>query len=303
MASRRSIRFLRSYAAMLVAALVSPASGAPAVAVDGDEEGPTPPEANNGRIHLSLGADWVSQYFFRGVVQEDEGLIVQPWFDLGVSLVEREDMNLAFNVGLWNSVHSNADSASATDSFVEHWYEADIYGSLGLETGPWSFGLTYTFYTSPSDAFETIDELSVSAAFDDSTLWDGGFALNPSATIALETGDAGADGGRRGMYLELAVEPGFDWRINDDLTAEVAFPVTLGLSVDDYYEDAAGDDDLFGYLDVGVSLTMPLDAPVGYGRWSFGASVHLLWLGDHAAAYNDGDDVEIIGSVGLAIEY
>ena len=44
---------------------------------------------NAGRLSISAGVDWTSAYFFRGIKQETEDLILQPYGELGVKLVDQ----------------------------------------------------------------------------------------------------------------------------------------------------------------------------------------------------------------------
>ena len=46
-----------------------------------DEKGP-----NTGRISISAGADYTTDYYFRGIVQETRDYIVQPYGDLTFKL-------------------------------------------------------------------------------------------------------------------------------------------------------------------------------------------------------------------------
>jgi hypothetical protein len=259
---------------------------------------PAPP--NSGDLRLDLGTDLTSAYYFRGLRQEDSGLIVQPWIELGVELAAFENGSLGATLGNWNSVHDRTGTAGTSDGFTRHWYESDLYAGLNLDHGAWSLGLTYIVYTSPSDAFSSIDEIAFCAAFDDASLWNDEFALNPHATIAIETNDRG---GSEDAYLELGVAPALTWDLSEDIELDVAFPVTVGLSLDDYYVDANGDDDLFGYLDVGAEASAALPVSAQYGRWTISAGVHALWLGDAAEQVNDDDGFEVIASIGISIEY
>ena len=47
---------------------------------------PPPPKP----LTLTAGADFPTAYMFRGIFQEDEGFIFQPWVDLGIALYSGE---------------------------------------------------------------------------------------------------------------------------------------------------------------------------------------------------------------------
>jgi hypothetical protein len=80
--------------------------------------------------------------------------------------------------------------------------------------------------------------------------------------------------------------------------------LTVGLSLSDYYEFGAGSDDTFGYFSGGVTLSVPLAfIPPEFGKWLVKAGVTFLYLGDNLKAVNDGDQTQVIGTVGLAFTY
>ena len=56
--------------------------------------------------------------------------------------------------------------------------------------------------------------------------------MAPYATFAFETA-GGADGYDKGAYFELGVEPSAPL---EDAPVSLSFPVTLGLSLNDYYQ-------------------------------------------------------------------
>lgn len=256
-------------------------------------------EPNLGALHFELGGEWTNAYFFRGILQEDDGFIFQNWIDLGVDLATHDNWSLGANFGIWNSMHEETDTAGSTDDFVEHLYETDLYAGLGLNVEAWTFSATYVLYTSPSDAFSTIGEIDLSVGFDDSELWGGDFALNPYVTLAIEVDDTAST---EDTYLELGIAPGFSHEFGKTVV-DFAFPVTAGFSVDDYYLDENGDEEAFGYLKAGVDASLPLPISRRYGTWTLGGGVHGLFLGDATEDINDGDDFEVIGRFGLTIGY
>ncbi len=259
-------------------------------------------EPNSGRLHFSGGVDFTTQYFFRGILQEDSGLIVQPWIEGSFDLLTNEEIALSVVAGSWNSFHDEATGASTGDHFVKEWYESDWYAGLALDRGNWSFGVYYIAYASPNGAFSTVNEFDLTFAFDDSEHL-GKWALSPSATIAIETGSDAADGGMTGVYLELGIAPGFSPESGPLESVTFSFPVTVGLSLDDYYEDATGNDDTFGYFDIGAEASIDLPVPSDVGVWSFTVGVHGLFLGDNLETINGGSDAEVIFSTGFSFAY
>ena len=159
-----------------------------------------------------------------------------------------------------------------------------------------------TKFRSPSnDAFGTVKEITLGLSFDDSERM-GTFALSPHGLLAIEL-DGQADGGtgeREGVYLELGIEP--DLALNNSAVSFV-FPVTLGLSLANYYEDALGNDSAYGFFDMGAVASYPLAVSESYGSWKISSGLHLLFLGGSLRTFNDGDQVQVIGSFGLSIGY
>lgn len=259
-------------------------------------------EAPDRRISATLGLDVANAYYFRGIIQENDGVIIQPWFDVSATLVDRDTWAFGLTAGLWNSVHS--DDGTAGDPNLSNWYEADLYVGAVFTAGKFDFGAIYTWYTSPSDAFTTVEDISLFFSFDDS---DSGLLFGvpiaPSVTLAFETDNA-ADGGQEGIFLELGIEPGIDFdNAVGEQTLTLSFPVAVGLSLDDYYEDGTGSDETFGYGQVGAVATLPLPGDGALGDWSWSVGVKALFLGSHTQQYNTGDDTEVIAFTGLEISF
>lgn len=265
------------------------------------------PAETDDRISSSLGVDATSLYFFRGILQENQGFIAQPWMEASAVLFAGDGSleEASLTVGTWNSLHSGpsgSGSGATTDPRV--WYESDFYAGLSaeLESGL-SVSGNYTAYASPNGSFGTVQELSVGVSYDDSGHWGEWGGLQPSVTVAWETSKQ-ADGGLDlGTYFELSLSPEWGFREDTDRPLTFSTPVTVGLSLDDYYEDSTGDDENFGFLDIGFLLGFPILFPESYGEWSMTLGGHLLWLGDHNEAVNKGDEFEIVGGLGFQIDF
>lgn len=263
--------------------------------------------ANQGRLHLNLGVDTTNAYFFRGIVQEDDSFAIQPWVEVEVDLFESNEYQYSAFLGLWNSIHGEATvgGAGTDDEFLENWYEATPYVGFSVAHDRWAVRAWYSLYTSPEGAFETIEEAAVSIAFDDSDLLFNGFALNPSITVAIETGrdfrdDADSD---QGIYVEPAIEPAvvYESDILGDIT--LSMPMRIGLSAKDYYQDVNGGDEIFGFYDFGLKSSFNLPIHRDYGKWTLDASFHFLILGDNPQEYNDEDDTDAFFILGLTLRY
>ena len=266
-------------------------------------------QVNDGSVSFTTGVDFSHAYFFRGIRQEREGFIAQPYGDINVDFYSNPDgqgiTSVTFTLGQWNSLHSASTGADEMSDNVPGWYESDFYTGVTLLIDNWEAGVVYTAYTSPSHAFGTTQELALSLQMDDSGLL-GGFSLFPHALLAFET-SGGADGGAdEGVYLELGIEPGLT--IVED-AASVSFPVTAGFSLGNYYENGLPNtapghfQDRFGFFGVGALLAVPLPVAESFGAWELTGGAQLLTLGSYLAALNDSDGAQVIGLVGISIGY
>lgn len=250
-------------------------------------------------ISVDFASTFTNTYFFRGIIQEDDGFIWQPSLDVGVDLGSAGPVGLSFLVGTWSSVHGDTDTAG-TDAGSPNWYEADFYVGPTFTLGQASLQLLYVWYESPSDAFNTIEELVVSLGWDDSERpLVPGVALSPYVTVAIETGDDAAMGPETGVYVEVGVAPGLTLVETGDGDVTLTVPLTVGLGFADYYDLSSGDQSAFGFFDIGVDVGAPLPLPARYGSWGVFGGVHLLTLGDTTSELNEGEDVEVVFSGGI----
>ena len=304
---------------MAVALMLAPAASAQDngnAKSDGSSVAATPaaaaqPAADEGapakKVTLTAGIDFVSAYLFRGIFQEDSGVIAPPYADVGVSVYSGEGAlkSVTLNGGIWNSLHSGP-SGSGNDAIERSaWYEADYYGSVTFQVGQWKPGALYTSYTSPNDAFGTVDELAGVLAYDDS---GSAFPLNPKAIVAFELkgqADGGGgleDGGNKGTYFEFGVRPVVPMSAHPKYPVSLAIPAKLGLSLKDYYEGASGSN-RFGYFDLGGIISVPLAFMNGRSSWDLHGGLDLLWLGDNMQTLNGGDRVKPVFSIGVGVVY
>jgi hypothetical protein len=204
--------------------------------------------------------------------------------------------------GTWASLHTEETNhqASSLDAF----YEQDWYGGLQAQfmDNKVTSRVFYIAYTSPSDAFKTVQEVDLSASLDDSE-WLGAFAMKPSILFATETENS-AMGPERGEYLELGIAPGFPIIDSEDFPVTLTFPNKVGLSLDDYYEVSESDEDTFGYYSTGVKVSFPLTfIPEDYGSWSASGGATLMVLGTNTKNLNDKDSPWVVGTWGVSMAY
>lgn len=252
----------------------------------------------------SLGVTLTNEYVFRGIPQEDRGVIAQPWVELGFLLHDGADGDLVRDVvltaGIWNSLHDGPTGGAGGI-----WYETDVYAGLSVGLGQrWTVGAIYTVYDSPNGTFRTVEELGASIALDDSDLWLP-VALQPSLLLSFEV-DGQADAGRGlGICAELGLEPRLALGGTDDFVVELIAPLKIGLSVRDYYElPAGGGDKAFGYFQAGLVLSATLPGLPGPGRpWTAEMGMHYLVLGDSNEVRNSGDASELLATFTLGTSF
>jgi hypothetical protein len=107
-----------------VAVLLAGLIGLTAAGAHAPDKGP-----NTGRISLSMGMDWTTHYFFRGILQEDQDHVLQPYGDVTFKLLEGQGplTNLGLTIGLWNSLHGGSTGTEGANQDPRIWYEADFY--------------------------------------------------------------------------------------------------------------------------------------------------------------------------------
>lgn len=251
-------------------------------------------DPNPGAITFTGGLDVPSVYVFRGIVQEsDPKLTLFPYGDIGLALMSGDGgvKSVGINFGVWNSLNTGS---SGSDGFSEHLhYEEDFYATLALGFSKGiTFGTTYTAYTSPNLMFNTVKELSFKVA--------QASKINPYGIIGFEVSEFGADGGEnKGTYLELGVGPTFP--LGSKVT--LAIPIKLGMSLSNYYE-LDGEDNSFGYFDIGGQLTVPLTGiPSQFGTWNLHGGVDVLAFGETTKAFNAGDSSKVVALIGVGVTY
>src|SRR5512132_2633583 len=88
-------------------------------------------DPNPGAMTLTGSMDASNAYLFRGIPQDDTGLILWPAADLGVALKSGGGTvrSITVNVGMWNSLHTGVTGADGPSGKL--WYESDFWTSVG----------------------------------------------------------------------------------------------------------------------------------------------------------------------------
>lgn len=295
----------------LVLATPLPGLAGEAVATDAasaqrDEEEPGP-----GALSVRFDSTIATAYLWRGVLNQRNGIVWQPSLDLALTVFRSADgivRAVDAGVGTWMSVHDEDAGAFAPGS--DGLYETDYSPTLTVAwAGGFSTLFTYYFYTSPADAFPTIEEFAIDLAWDDSDVL-GVWALAPTATLSLETRSSSFGTGK-GASLELGIEPGTQVVLPFEGAGRyplaVAFPVRVGLSVDGYYADGSRDE-TFGYFLAGLHVGVPLPClPGRLGTLTLTNGFDLYVVNDAIERYTSdefgvGDPVYPVWTTSLTLE-
>jgi len=211
--------------------------------------------------------------------------------------------------GIWNSFHDEHTGASDNGHGPSSWFESDLFIELEYEpTHEVELTIGYVVLTFPNDSLPTVQELEFGMHYHDSAVWkDLGLehGLQPHVLIAIELDGQTDEGSKEGTYLELGIEPSF--ALIDPVTLTI--PVTIGLSLGDFYEDhdspGHADDSLFGFFDIGFELGMPLTImPADFGQWEVNLGVHYLKLAEATESFNSNKKSdEVIFNVGFSLAY
>lgn len=262
-------------------------------------------------LHGEFGFGITDMYFFRGIRQESSGLITQPWINLHYDLLDSDDglQDLKFVFGQWNSLHSGRTGPGGAI-----WYESRFWLGLEAEFGDrFRGGVRFNTYANPNGAAGTgltnIEELQFDFAYDDHGVFFEDLALNPYVTMAFELNNqrdsgTGGPGFDKGIYFETGIAPKFDIAELGGHPITLTAPTKFGFSFGDYYENATGSDDFFGYFQTGAIASAPINCLTPrLGPWTAELGLNLIFLGDNLDARNGGDNAELWFSFGLSTQF
>lgn len=266
-----------------------------------------------------LGVGVVSQYISRGVVLENQGAIVQPYTDLYFKLYEGDGFlnKVSLNLGLWSSINSKKTDAGAVgggSSSTRSWYEFDWTAGVAFTVAK-NFTITPSIYSflSPNDGFSDFYGLNVSFAYNDSDMWGGKFALNPTINVLYELENKCGTGADEGFYYEIGLNPTVPVG-----PVTLSFPIKAGFGSNDFYgslNESTGtiEDEAFGFVSAGINASYGLKfMPECMGTWTVSAGVTYYYLGEGTSDFNtvkrggsvrDPDNNEVVFSGGLAIAF
>jgi len=265
---------------------------------------PEPEETEVPAPTVAFEVSTTNLYVYRGLIVEDEGVIVQSSVEIHVPVLVGTGLVRTVDLGavLWASLGTGPSGTGGDTHAPRALTEVDATLSITAAlAGGWSVGGSYAWFRYPNGSADPVAEIAATIAFDDGPRWPAGGrfrGFSPTLTLAYEARGQSDGGGDRGVFLGIGVSPTFSLT-GDPEGASLALSVAGGMSVADYYEGAGGSDETFGYLELGPELELPLGGREGGPSFSLTLGVHVLLAGENLRLYNGTDDPLVIGFVTL----
>lgn len=233
-----------------------------------------------------LGVNFVSAYFAFGILQENQGVIVEPYVDISQTLFRGDGAinKLTLGLQLWSSMHS-AETGADKNSSVPWWYEFDYYVPIGITiANEWTVTASYLDYEFPGGAFNAQRGVQANVSFDDSKIL-GGFALHPRALILYNFQGILGIGQSNAWYGEVGVTP--TTTVGPKHCAiTLTFPLLAGFGDAHFYPGAS-----YGYFSATANGSVPLRALSRLlASWSINAGFTYYNLGQATADLNANRD-------------
>ena len=208
------------------------------------------------------------------------------YIDLGADLPN----GFALTFGAWSDINNNADE----DTIGGNIQEIDVYGGLTYTAGDVTLGAIYQQWYYGGDTERVLD---LSVGYDDSALWGGDFALNPSFLTHIRVN--GQEGQDDGAVFVGAIEPAFDLVDSPTTPVSLSIPVSVGFMTDEFQ----GGDSGFGYASIGATASMGLGfIPAGYGDWSLAVNTTYYHTDEDVIPGNPEDDF-LTGTVSIGMAF
>lgn len=248
---------------------------------------------------LTGGVDYTPAYYRRGYLQDNSGLLIQPFVTGAYNVAPDEEGITQPYLTSWNSL-GLLDLQNPMAVMVE--------GMAGvfLKRGPYALDINYAIYnSSPMDGRSTIHEFGGKFWLDLTGLWEetgqsAPFRLRSFVGLIWETYD---EKGSLDGYWEFGIEPAWRQTWRQQLLT-VSLPLQLGMSGRNYYFNANGREQSLGYASVGLSASISLPSPSWGGRWYLSSSIYYTRLAaDNLIAINNGAPNVFTGRIGLGFAY
>jgi hypothetical protein len=246
-------------------------------------------------ISFSAGVDFISHFISFGADVWGGGTDAYPFSSdstifahgtIGIQFTEQ--LSGFFNV--WSDINDNTQSAIGGSI-----QEVDINVGLAYTVEAFTFGINHNNWIYAGDEENAVE---FTVAYDDSELWGGDFALNPSFLAHYRyQGQAGQD---ESTVLQLGVGPTVYTAMEEsDYPISIKVPANVGFFTGEYQ----GGDSGLGYVNVGVVASVPLTfIPVGFGEWSASVSA-VLWHTPDDQVPNNPDDTFVVTALSIGASF
>ena len=157
-------------------------------------------------LTVAGGADFTTAYYHRGYIMDDQGFIAQPWLNLAMGAITKDQFALTPYVGGWADIQSGGTHTSGlrngtavsgaaiapmpccSDSLVVSKsaprrsagagssptdgdtgydvYETDVTAGVAIDEGPLFVDLRYRIYTFPGGALPDYQEIGAKVSYD-----------------------------------------------------------------------------------------------------------------------------------------
>jgi len=265
-------------------------------------------ETKTSCITGDLGINFVSEYISRGLVEQNQGVIAQPYADIYFRLYKGDGAinNVTLQLGGWSSLQSHRnDSIYSPGNYsgngVKSWFEFDYTAAVAVTfLKNWTSTLSYIEADYPSDQFEANRNLQLGLAFNDAD-YLGVFALHPHFNVLYElnTNSSGAAGIKKGgWYYELGVAPSYTFLKDSKYPITATLPITVGFGDSNgFYGGNYSGNNIYGYFTTGLNASVPLAfIPSCYGAWTTNAGFNYYNLGTSAQQYSGSGTGSVTGA-------
>jgi hypothetical protein len=264
--------------------------------VSGKETKNVVEETKQSCISGDLGVNFVSEYISRGLVYENQGMIMQPYVDIYFKLYQGDGFinKVQLQLGAWSSIQSHVypNKGVGHISGVKNWFEFDYTVALAVTMAK---NLTATlsyieadYPALPSWMTQPNRNIQLGLAYDDTDLL-GAFALHPHVSVLreLNTNESGAAGIEKdGWYYEVGIAPSYTALKGSAYPITLTAPITAGFGDANFY---AGN--TFGFFSSGLNVSVPLAfIPTCFGTWTANAGYTYYYLGNTAAEFSNYDN-------------
>jgi hypothetical protein len=268
-----------------------------------------PPQAEPTGFKLALtgGLDFTNAYVHRGYVQQQGSLVIQPFT---TALADWESpcglsftpYFLAFNSIRTDGAQMVAGGMPTRMGTGMGAYQSEYMFGAVTEYKGLALDFSYNLYGNSSGTFIPTEEIGGKLSYDFGSIWNEPDAviwlgLKPYAALYRETVNVNSS---PGTYFEVGIEPAVRFPLLGRKAA-ISLPYALGMSPSNYYLDAQGNNQFFGYWSFGAAFTVTL--PIHCGHWFATASVRYYSLEADSLRITAGRTDEVVGKIGVGFAF